>query len=458
VSSFKIDSGKNILCQELNTGKGYTGFFYLDDKTIRTEICSYDEPFYLAAEKPIFLRTENNRLVSLYSNVSAPPDSNCRIIDPKMESYKQHIISNTAVIGHDRWEETDKLKRVTFLVKRSKDLLRHKEKTDKVARKDWSESNLFSETVDAMTIRAGYDALYSSEFNAPTDISPYLEIEFHTGATLFEYIDRVSCLVEFLSLSLGAHMNPSNIRISRFSSAERTAAIKADGHPEEYAVEYVWPEIAVEDLDPWVGGSLVKAWDDEELAALRECIVLWIGRDADWNKGNVQMMHCLASKQEISADRLLAACKWYEEIPLSKVQAAIKDEDAQIIAETASAKATELGYGKIKNRITGALKAIKTESHEERFSRLLNKVWQKFDPSIIDDGIIMHLKRAIDFRGKSAHGHFNPSDDSEFRAFVKSVYAMEALCFLLTACDLPINANGVKRAHSNPFIRDYRLA
>ncbi|MCZ6623218.1 MAG: hypothetical protein O7B35_03125, partial [Deltaproteobacteria bacterium] len=129
-----------------------------------------------------------------------------------------------------------------------------------------------------------------------------------------------------------------------------------------------------------------------------------------------------------------------------------------LIAETASEKASELGHGEIKGRIIGALKPIKTESHEARFLRIVNKVKEKFGPSIVDDAIIMHLKRAIEFRGQSAHGHFSPSDDSEFRAFVKSVYSMEALCFLLTACDLPINADGLKRAHSNPFIRDYRCA
>jgi hypothetical protein len=459
VASFNIERATKILCQELNTGKGYTGFFYLDAKTISTEICSYDKSFYLVPEKPIFLRTENNQIVSLHSNISTFPGAHSRTIDPEMVTYKQHIISNTAVIGRDRWEKTDKLKRVTFLVKRAKELLKHKEKVDNLAQRkigDEYDSDLFSETVNGMTIRAGYGARYSFEFQAATDIWPYLEIEFHNGTTLSEYLDYVGCVVQFLSFSLGAHMKPSDIRISRLSSDELTAAIKADVHPEDYAVEYGWPEIPVENTDLWVGGSLVRAWDNEELAALRECIVVWMGREADWNKANVQMQ-CLASKDKISADRLLAACKWFEEIPLTRAQVVITDEHIQIIAETASEKGAELGYKTIKNRISGALKSIKTETHDERFSRLVSKVKQKFDPAIVDDSIIMHLKRAIDFRGKSAHGHFSPADDSEFSAFVKSVYAMEALCFLLAAYDLPINAAGFKRAHSNPFIRDYGL-
>jgi hypothetical protein len=459
VSSFDLKRGEKILCQELNTGKGYAGFFYLDDKTINAEICSYDEFFYLVPEKPIFLRTEHNQIVSLYHNTGGPPGSSARLIDPKMETHKQCIISNTAVIGHDRWEETDKLRRVTFVVKRANELLKHKDKFDKLAKRqigDEYDSDLFSVAVNGMTIRAGYTAHYSLEFNATTGIWPYFEIEFDGGATLPEYLDHVNCLVEFLSLSLGAHMKPSGIRISRLSSDELTAAIKAHAHPEDYAVEYIWPDIPVEDPGLWVGGSLLMAWDDEELAALRDCTVVWMGRHKDWNKANIQMMQSLASKHEISADRLLAACKWFEEIPLTKAQAAITDDHIEEIAETASESASKLGYRKLKDRIRGALKPIKTETHEERFSRLVSKVKQKCGSSVVDDAIIMHLKRAIDFRGKSAHGHFSPSDDSEFRAFVKSVYAMEALCFLLTAYDLPIRAAGIERTQSNPFIKEYR--
>jgi ApeA N-terminal domain 1 len=461
VSSPDIEPGSKILCQELNTGKAYTVFFYLDDKTISTEICSYDESFHLVPEKPIFLRTENNQIVSLHSNISDYPGSSVRMIEPKMETHKQHVISNTAVIGHDRWEEADKLKRVTFLVRRAKDLLKHKEKFDKLAKRkigDEYDSDLFSVDAKGITVRAGYSSGYSLEYKSTTNITPYFEIEFHEGVTLSEYLDYVNCLVEFLSFSLGSHMNPSDIRISRLSSDELTAAIKAHAHPEDYAVAYVWREVPVESLDLWIGGSLFKAWDDEEIAALQDCVGVWMARDAEWNRANIQMMRSLCSKNEISADRLLTACKWFEEIPLTRAQAAITDEHIEFIAEAAAQKGSELGYRTIKNRITGALKSIKTESNEDKFSRLLNAVKQKFGPSIVDDWIITHLKRALDFRGKSAHGHFSPADESEFRVFVKSVCAMEALCFLLTACDLPITVAGVERAHSHPFIRDCRRA
>jgi hypothetical protein len=461
VSYFEIEPGTKTLCKELNTGKGHTGFFYFDDKTISAEICSYDESFDLKPEKSLFLHTEKNQIVSLHSTIVRSASSRGRQSEGEMATYKQRIISNIAVIGHDRWESTDKLKRVIFSVKRSRELLKHKEKFATLANNkidDKFDSYLFSETTNGMTIRADYGASFSDEYNAPTDISPYLEIEFDTGVTLFEYLDHVKYLVQFFSLSLGVHMKPSDIKICRFTRDEMFAALDANTDPGDYSVEYVWREIPVEDSDLLVGGSLVTAWDDGELAALRQCIVVWMERYTDWKKANNQMMTCLASRGGISADRLLAACKWFEEIPLTRTQAAITDEHIQIIAETAAEKGSQLGYAKIKDRITGRLKLIKAESNEERFSRLLTKVKQKFGSSIVDDAIIEHLKRAIEFRGKSAHGYFRSADESEFRVFAKSIYALEALCFLLTACDLPIHAAAPERAQSNSFIEKYRLA
>jgi hypothetical protein len=71
--------------------------------------------------------------------------------------------------------------------------------------------------------------------------------------------------------------------------------------------------------------ELVKAWDEEELAALKECVHLWLKRDSDWNAANAQMMYGLRFRRQFPADRLLAACKWFEEIPLTRWKAAISD-------------------------------------------------------------------------------------------------------------------------------------
>jgi hypothetical protein len=125
----------------------------------------------------------------------------------------------------------------------------------------------------------------------------------------------------------------------------------------------------------------------------------------------------------------------------------------------AAKKAQELGHLPIiRERIAGAIKWVKAESAEERFTRLVAIIEKRFGKDILTDGAVADLRRAIQFRGRTAHGHFNPDSDAEFRAFSKSIQAMEALCFMLTALDLPISEAGMMRITNNPLVRDYRLA
>ncbi len=462
MSAFEIESGEIVHCIELSSDGKLTGTFEFDQDGIRTKIYGYEKFFFIKPEEPIFLLTEKNLIVSLHSNIAAPPGSRSRMSEPARTVYRQDIVSNIAVIGHDEWSAADSVKRASFTVKHTKDLFRHQAKTEAIAKRETStqdDFNLYSEPVSGMTVCAGYNASHSMEFDAPTDIWPRFELEFNDGATLDDYIDHVGCYVQFLSFSLGVPLIPSEIRISRHSHDEMMAKLEDDSYPEDHTVNYVWPEVEVDTRDLWVGGSPVRAWDDDELSALRQCVVSWMARHSEWHNAYVLMMASLTLKREISANRLIAACKWFEKIPLTKVQNAITNKHIDAIASAAADKAGELGYkADMKSRIAGSLKTIRTESHEDRFSRLVKLVRHKFGQSILPEGVVAHLRHAIRLRGKTAHGHFYPADDAEFRAFSKSVGAMEAICYLLTALELPIHEDGLKRVQSNPVVRDYLRA
>lgn len=68
------------------------------------------------------------------------------------------------------------------------------------------------------------------------------------------------------------------------------------------------------------------------------------------------------------------------------------------------------------------------------------------------------LVQATKFRAKVAHGHFSPADDKEFDHFIKCIYAMEALCSLLTLQDLPMKPAGAKRAPGTEIVSNHRLS
>ncbi|UPJ49595.1 hypothetical protein IVB30_42995 [Bradyrhizobium sp. 200] len=147
-----------------------------------------------------------------------------------------------------------------------------------------------------------------------------------------------------------------------------------------------------------------------------------------------------------------------EDIPIAKAQPVLSGSDIDAVVAVAAAKAQELGHGAIGERIAGAIRWIRAETAEQQFKRLVGVVEARFGKGVLPDEAVEHLKRAISFRGKSAHGHFNPESDAQFRAFSKSTRAMEALCYLLTALELPIPEEGIPRVGANPVLRDYRLA
>ncbi|QOZ23631.1 hypothetical protein [Bradyrhizobium sp. CCBAU 51753] len=141
------------------------------------------------------------------------------------------------------------------------------------------------------------------------------------------------------------------------------------------------------------------------------------------------------------------------------MQPLLSGSDIEAIVAVAATKAQELGHDvAIGERIAGAIRWIRAETAEQQFKRLVGMVEARFGKGVLQDEAVDHLKRAISFRGKSAHGHFNPESDAQFRAFSKSTRAMEALCYLLTTLELPIAEEEIARVGSNPVLRDYRLA
>lgn len=450
----------SLHCTELVTGKNLTGLLTLAADRIRVNIYSYDDLFSIDPEHPIFLLTEKNDIVSLHSNVGSRPGRSSRLIAPVRTIHRQDIISNIAIIGHDPWTVDDRVKRVTFTVKHTNELLMHKGKFANVGRRETMQQDawlILRDWAAGMRIEARYAAVYEMGFDAPQKVWPSFGIEFDDPPTIHEYVRHVSDYVRFLSFCLGVPLTPSEFCINRLSLHDVITAMEAEVYPGDHRVHYVWPEAEIESRDLWVGGSPVRAWDDQELAAFRGSLVIWMTRAMTWSKAYALMMESFAKKKEISAERLVSACRWFEEIPLTKARQAISDADIDAISAAAIEAADSRGLAMdIRRRVAGAIKWIKAETAEEQFWRLVKLVQEKFGPDCLPDSAVPHLKQAIAFRGKTAHGHFEPKDEAEFRAFLKSITALEALCMLLMAFDLPINTEGIARMRFNPVIRDYR--
>jgi hypothetical protein len=458
MSALETSRGEKTHCRELNSGKCHSGFFFIDDQNIHADIYAFDERFYVPTNGPVYLQTANNEFVTLHDNISGPPGTNSSGIEPRRVVYHQHIISNVAVIGPDRWAEEDLIKSVTFKVDHSEVVFRNKDKTENLFKGkigDKLDHDLFSVRIGGMVFRCAYGASFSIGRDHPKEVWPYLEIEFDEGVTLAGYLFHVESVVQLLSSTLGARLKPSQIAISRLSGMELLASTVQQRYFGHHSVNYVWAVNEIEKSNIWVGKSFLSAWTDSDLAALEQCLRVWLERLPTWKDANALMIGSLSMRGEISPNRLMGACRWFEEIPTTKTKQVIADKDINAISRQASEKAVQLGYGEIKNRVAGSLKAISTETHDDRFRRLLDGVRMTFGESIIDQKCLQYCKQAMEFRGKTAHGHFNPDGADEFRLLAKSIYALEALCFLLTIQDLPIGGAGIERARRSQFLQDY---
>ncbi|WP_061027315.1 hypothetical protein [Bradyrhizobium sp. CCH5-F6] len=198
-----FESGKPLHCLELVTGKNLTGTVLLAEERIRTEIYSFQDHFHIQGEKPVFVQTETNDIVSLHSNITTIPGTRSRFGEPQRTTYRQEIASNIAIVGHDAWEAKDCVKRVSFRVRHTRDLMHHRAKVDALGRSKYPKEenfNLFGDTVEGMTLRARYAATYGMDFDAPTDFWPSFEIEFDEPQGIEEYIRHVLTYVQFRSV------------------------------------------------------------------------------------------------------------------------------------------------------------------------------------------------------------------------------------------------------------------
>jgi hypothetical protein len=454
-----IQKGRPTHCVEDVTGTSLAGTLLIAEGEIRADIYGYNGPFRINGDGPVYLISETGQVVSFHDNVQSglgTTTNHGRTI------YHQGLISNVAVVGHDRWDETDKVKRVSFAVKHSMELLRHGEKVKALGSTKIpldEDRRIFEDHANGMTLRAWYGASYGMEFDAPKELWPTLGIEFDEPQGIHEFIKSVSYYLDFLSFCLGVKLKPDNIRIDRLSNDEMTASLAARTYQGSHEVHYVWPEEEINPRDLWVGGSPVRAWNEEELGWLRACLVEWMNRVDLWGRSYVMMMTSFGLRSVISAERLINACRWFEDIPIARSQNVLSEAEVDAISAAAASKAEELGHGPIlRERIASAVKRVRSESAEEQFTRLVTDIERKFGRGIMPNNAVLHLRRAISFRGKTAHGHFDPEGEKEYRAFSKSTRAMEALCYLLTALELPISAEGIHRVKSNPVVRDYLQA
>jgi hypothetical protein len=460
MADYDIEIGRGYFCREETSGERHQGVFRIDESSMEAKLHSFDKQLFMD-QKSVVLRLENNRFVTLHDiyssgHVGSSHDSR----EPTLSSYNCRVAGNIAIIGRNAWNENDPIRRVDFSIAHSDELLRHKKKFDAVADAKFGkhpDPMIFEFKVAGIKVSAYYMASGNFGFKRATNIGLRYSIEFDEPATMRTYLHWVECIVQFVSAAMGHRFVPSGIKVSRLCFDDILKAIDTQTYLGDHSIIYVWPETSLPKHSLWVGHAFAYVWDNREMASFLDCLRAWIDRYDTWKNATNLMMTAFTLRDVISPERLLTACKWLEEIPGAASEIALSADHIEEIASAAAAKADQLGYIAFKARVAGVIKGqLKKETNEQRFTRLVTMVQKRFGKTIFGDMIVDDLLKAMKFRAKVAHGHFTPSDDSEYAQFVKCICAMEALCYLLTIRDLPMKPAGTKRASGIEIVRNHR--
>lgn len=466
----KTDAPKRLHCRELDGTR--TGILILNDEMIEVYFVGYDEFVHVSENEPTYVITEEGKVASLHANVPARQssksvatkfvgkDRSCGS-DEYRSIHQGGIISNLALLGVDAWRPDDLVRRLSFDVAQTEHVLRHLEKVQalgRVSHPSEKELALYRAEAGNVTLTAGYAATYGIDTRSLTAYRPTFSIEFATGTSLDKIETHLFRYLSFLSFVLGVRLVPAAVRADRLSFEDMVRAVEAGTYVGDHEVMWNWSADEHEARELAFHGAPFLAADDAELAALEAGLAEWVIRSEEWERANIGMTESLSLRRVISGDRLLAAWRWFEELPNTGAERAFDEAAIERLIRAASDAARDQGLGDMENRIRGALRRIGEETMRDRFSRLVDSVRVQFGGDDLPDAMIDYLENARKFRGRVAHGHFAPRDESEWRRFNQATLAMEALCFLLTARDLPMTDAGKQRIWSHPVLEGYRLA
>lgn len=454
----RLEKGRLYHCRREDGGQ--TGHLSIEDDAMSVQLFDYDQFFHVKAGKPLHLRLEDSRLVSMHNTIAGGTGNRSVRGEKSITTYVAKIHANILVVGQRPWQPDDPIRRTWFRVKKAKGLLEYAKMVRQLASRSLSlragDTQLFELRSRDLTVRCWYGGAGSFDLGL-NEWWPVFEIEFGEPRTLHTYLDDVHRLLRFFSAAAGFLLTPSEISVSAFTAQENEERLERNTIDDQFHVEYLWDEAKVREFDLHPSNSFVCAFDAREIRSMSTCLAAWLDRTPAWEEASTLMMGSLDFHSQFSGDRLLMACRWLEKVPGANAQRTLAEADLSAISEAALQEAGRRGLLEMGGRITGALRSLRSEANRDRFARLVESVRKRFPDCGLDETTVDHLMLAQKLRGVVAHGMFEPEAGSAadlHRAFT----AMEAVSYLLMIKDLPLTAKARGRATSSRLVRDYRYA
>jgi hypothetical protein len=460
--SKKLKLNFKYLCREETTKDQLFGSFEITESDMLLSLISFDNFFFIKGGEFIVARLENNNYVTLFQNLYLQSGHTWSLGENPSSAYTQTISSGLVVVGQEPWAPSRPIRYVSFSVPYAERLLKHDETFDALARSellDTPNNHLLEFSLEDMRVSLGYNMTSSFTDRTKIQISPRISIDFNDGRSLGDYLQAVYSITQFLSAACCIDLQPHDISIRELSTREFLEAVDQGQLVHTFDALYIRPSRELDDDEyPQAFAAFAASYSDQDRDNLGLCLQAWMQRDAAWSNAASLMMKSFGHRSTISAERLLVAFRWLEEIPVAAQLSPIKHESVEIIAGRAAEVALELGFSDWIDRIRGALRVLRFESHKDRFTRLVTTLYDRFGSSIVAPEIVTDLVSAIHFRGKVAHGHFQPKSDKEVRNLIRAIAALECLNYLLMLRDLPISEDGIKRIQNSRILSEHRAA
>lgn len=456
MSKQELKSG--VHCMEIVSGKGISGTFTANEEGNRVKLFSFGDFIYFPPEDPLYLVTAEGGVISMFRNISKSLGNQSSIFSELAAIHHQEIISNLCLSGVERWHLDDKVKRVRFTVPHIINIMRNEDKIGflSLERHDATSENydIFRIKSKNLCVSASYTADYSLWSKEPQNIDVVFEVEYDEAQDLGRHLVTIQDISNFFVFATGLPLTPSSVVVSRLSSRDFMARLEKEHVPDEHRDLVRFRSYDVEDHGIHFHGSPVHADDVGELSALALSLLAWMDRAETWRGSYAHMFDCSRQRQMISAERILSACRWLEELPSAQPIRGYSDGFVGSIISSAIEAAKNNGHEELTDRIASSLKKLTSESHRSRFARLSQIV--DFDFQLKSkEQFLNDLSRSQRLRGKAAHGRLDFESEEDFLNCARSVSAVEALCYLLTAKDLPISDLGRELSRGNRFVSDY---
>lgn len=456
MNEFLLESGRRYYCQTSEDGGQNRGVFSIEEGDIRLSFVNFEAPFNFQVSKEFFLIIERGWIVSFLDAIAVRSRTTHGV---KAHAYTSDFVSNTSLVGWDKWEAKSAVRRLWFRLIGFENIFKNSNAfrlIKKERNEDQDERLIFDVRWGTRSIRAWFSATWVGMSVNAENITPWIEISFDDEVDLTVARGFMDEVVRFFCCCSGALLRPSEINVSRYTEVQSTALTGALIATSNHRLFHYFRNIDTNRQDAELFKTIGGFWKTEIRVATEAALVAWLDRSTKWQPAANMQMLVLRERESLSGSRLLAAARWIEEIPGTASKPTVTKYHVRALGKLVSNVSVKLGYGPLGGRFKNAISKISQETNRERCTRLVNKVRGIFGGDIVADDMIDWLSEAFRIRNTLAHGAIKESSEIESVIFELATYLIECICTLLMLADLPFDDEQRQRVCRHPFVDQYR--